>query len=95
MALNVYATYKTKTGDATPTVIASTANPYKFSASVLKALEDNIKSKDEFSMVEELHELSGAPVPPQLAELKGKKPRFTKVAKKEDMAKVVFEMLGI
>lgn len=95
VALNVYAAYKTKTGDATPTVIASTANPYKFSASVLKALEDNIKSKDEFSMVEELHELSGAPVPPQLAELKGKKPRFTKVAKKEDMAKVVFEMLGI
>ena len=95
MALNVYATYKTKTGDATPTVIASTSNPYKFSASVLKALEDNIKSKDEFSMVEELHELSGAPVPPQLAALKGKTPRFTKVAKKEDMAKVVFEMLGI
>ena len=95
VALNVYAAYKTKTGDATPTVIASTANPYKFSASVLKALEDNIKSKDEFSMVEELHELSGAPFPPQLAELKGKKPRFTKVAKKEDMAKVVFEMLGI
>ena len=95
VALNVYATYKTKTGDATPTVIASTANPYKFSASVLKALEDNIKSKDEFSMVEELHELSGAPVPPQLAALKGKTPRFTKVAKKEDMAKVVFEMLGI
>ena len=95
VALNVYATYKTKTGDATPTVIASTANPYKFSASVLKALEDNIKSKDEFSMVEELHELSGAPVPPQLASLKGKTPRFTKVAKKEDMAKVVFEMLGI
>lgn len=95
VALNVYAAYKTKTGDATPTVIASTANPYKFSASVLKALEDNIKSKDEFSMVEELHEISGAPVPPQLAELKGKKPRFTKVAKKEDMAKVVFEMLGI
>ena len=95
VALNVYAAYKTKTGDATPTVIASTANPYKFSASVLKALEDNIKSKDEFSMVEELHELSGAPVPPQLASLKGKTPRFTKVAKKEDMAKVVFEMLGI
>lgn len=46
-------------------------------------------------MVEELHELSGAPVPPQLAALKGKTPRFTKVAKKEDMASVVFEMLGI
>ena len=30
VALNVYAAYKTKTGDSTPTVIASTANPYKF-----------------------------------------------------------------
>ena len=46
-------------------------------------------------MVEELHEVSGAPVPPQLANLKGKEPRFTKVSAKEDMAKVVFEMLGL
>ncbi len=84
-----------KTGDNTPTVIASTANPYKFSKSVLSALENNIQSQDEFSMVEELHEKSGAPVPLQLATLKGKTPRFTKVAAKEDMAQVVFEMLGI
>ncbi len=95
VAVNVYAAYKTKTGDDTPTVIASTANPYKFSKSVLSALEDHIQSADEFSMVEELHAKSGAPVPPQLANLKGKTPRFTKVAAKEDMANVVFEMLGI
>ncbi len=95
VAVNVYAAYKMKTGDNTPTVIASTANPYKFSKSVLSALENNIQSQDEFSMVEELHEKSGAPVPPQLATLKGKTPRFTKVAAKEDMAQVVFEMLGI
>ena len=95
VAVNVYAAYKMKTGDNTPTVIASTANPYKFSKSVLSALENNIQSQDEFSMVEELHEKSGAPVPLQLATLKGKTPRFTKVAAKEDMAQVVFEMLGI
>ena len=95
VALNVYAAYKTKTGDKTPTVIASTANPYKFSKSVLRALKSHIRSADEFDMVEELHEVSGAPVPPQLANLKGKEPRFTKVSAKEDMAKVVFEMLGL
>ena len=95
VAVNVYASYKMKTGDDTKTVIASTANPYKFSNSVLSAVEKYIKSEDEFSMVEELHEKTGAPVPPQLATLKGKTPRFNKVTAKEDMAAVVFEMLGI
>ena len=95
VAVNVYASYRTKTGDNTKTVIASTANPYKFSNSVLSAIENHIQSKDEFETVEELHEKTGAPVPPQLATLKGKTPRFTKVSAKEDMAAVVFEMLGI
>ena len=95
VAVNVYEEYTKRTGDETPTVIASTANPYKFSASVLSAITDDINSEDEFSMVEELFEKSNEPVPPQLATLKGKTPRFTKVADKEDMAQVVFDMLGI
>ncbi|MEG0545742.1 MAG: threonine synthase [Oscillospiraceae bacterium] len=95
VALKVFEEYKAKTGDKTPTVIASTANPYKFSNNVLVSLTDDIKAKDEFSMVDELFAISNEPVPEQLAELKGKKPRFNKVAKKEDMAKVVFEMLKI
>lgn len=95
VALNVYKQYKNKTGDSVPTVIASTANPYKFSASVLSAVSDKIKADNEFDMVEELFEKSGEPVPPQLATLKGKSPRFTKVCNKADMKQVVFDMLGI
>lgn len=95
VAVNVYNAYAKESGDNTPTVIASTANPYKFSASVLSAIETDVKSEDEFSMVEELFEKSKEPVPPQLANLKGKTPRFTRVAAKEDMAQVVFDMLGI
>ncbi|MEG1845794.1 MAG: threonine synthase, partial [Oscillospiraceae bacterium] len=95
VALKVFEEYKAKTGDKTPTVIASTANPYKFSNNVLASLTDDIKAKDEFSMVDELFAISNEPVPEQLSELKGKKSRFNKVAKKEDMAKVVFEMLKI
>lgn len=95
VAVNVYEQYKARTGDTTPTVIASTANPYKFSASVLSAVSDDVKATDEFAMVEELNALTGEPVPPQLASLRGKTPRFTKVAKKENMQDVVFEMLGI
>ncbi len=95
VAVKVYEDYKAKTGDNTPTVIASTANPYKFSASVLSAITDKIKADNEFDMVDELFEKSGEPVPVQLATLKGKKPRFTGVSKKEDMKQVVFDMLGI
>ncbi len=95
VAVNAYEAYVKRTGDETPTVIASTANPYKFSASVLSAVEDNIVSTDEFSMVEELHEKTKEPVPPQLANLKNKTPRFNRVASKDEMTQVVFDMLGI
>lgn len=82
VALNVYAAYKTKTGDSTPTVIASTANPYKFSKSVLHAVAPERVTDDEFETVEALHALTGAPVPPQLSSLRGKTPRFTGVVQK-------------
>ena len=95
VAVKVYDDYVAKTGDKTPTVIASTANPYKFSASVLAAITDEIKADNEFDMVDELFNKSNEPVPQQLATLKGKKPRFTRVSKKEDMKQVVFDMLGI
>lgn len=95
VALKVYEEYAERSGDTTPTVVASTANPYKFSHSVLSAITDNIESDNEFDMVEELFEKSGEPVPPQLATLKGKAPRFTGVSNKDDMKQVVFDMLGL
>lgn len=95
VAVNVYNDYVNRTGDNKPTVIAATANPYKFSASVLSALSDNIAAKDEFAMVNELYALTKEPVPPQLSKLKDKAVRFKDVAEKEDMDKVVFKMLNI
>ena len=95
VAVNVANDYIARTGDKTPMVIASTANPYKFSKSVLSAVKENITSTDEFSMVEELNEFTGVPVPEQLASLKNKTPRFNNVADKEDMPSVVLDMLGI
>lgn len=95
VAVRVANDYIKNTGDNTPMIIASTANPYKFSKSVISAVEENIKSTDDFSMVDELFDITGEPVPMQLASLKGKTPRFTKVAEKNDMPKVVLDMLGI
>lgn len=96
VAVKVYRDYVQKTEDHTPTVIASTANPYKFSASVLKALSgDEPCNADEFEQVELLIKKTGVDCPGQLSSLKGKTPRFTSCCRKEEMAKAVYKMLGI
>ena len=95
VGVHVYNEYRKKTGDTTPTVIASTANPYKFSASVLDALGGNRADWDEFEKVEGLHALTGCEIPAPLASLKDKKVRFEQVCDRDDMRRVVYGMLGI
>ncbi len=96
VAVKVYRDYVANTGDKTPTVIASTANPYKFSAAVLKAVCDkNLDGVDEFAQVDLLKEITGEPCPEQLATLKGKSPRFTDCCEKENMIDTVYQMLSI
>ena len=95
VALDVCDSYIVKTGDTTPVVVASTASPFKFSKAVLTAVEGEKDYADEFSTVNALEDISSLKAPSQLSELKGKEVRFTKVTSKENMADVVFEMLGI
>ena len=95
VALDVCDSYIAKTGDVTPVVVASTASPFKFSKAVLSAVEGEKDYADEFSTVNALEEISSLKAPEQLSALKGKEVRFTKVTTKENMADVVFEMLGI
>lgn len=95
VGVKVYEDYAEKTGDKTLSVIASTANPYKFSASVLKAVAPDRKVESEFDAVDAVREATGVECPAQLAELKGKTPRFKQTCEKSEMTDVVLEMLGI
>ncbi len=95
VAVKVYEDYVKATLDDKETVIASTANPYKFSAAVLGAVSQVPDDADEFEQVELLRSVTGEPCPEQLATLKGKTPRFTDCCNKEDMVNKVYEMLGI
>jgi len=70
------------------TVVLSTASPYKFSKDVLRALTDEIPD-DGFEAMEKLHALSGAAVPPNLANLKGKAVRFNDCIDREAMGDFV------
>ncbi|MBQ8404283.1 MAG: threonine synthase [Clostridia bacterium] len=70
------------------TVVLSTASPYKFSASVLKALGAET-SENEFEMLSTLKKLTGAPVPASLARLAEAENLHTDKIKKEEMQNYV------
>ena len=95
VAQKVYEDYAARTGDRTKTVIASTASPYKFSASVLDALGRLPENSDEFALTEALERASGMTVPAALASLKSKEIRFKDTVSKEEMQKAVFGFLKI
>ncbi len=94
VGLAVYEDYRRATGDTTPTVLASTANPYKFAASVLAALGGEATG-DEFDRLEQLHALTGVEIPAPLNGLRGKAVRFAGVCDQDGMKAVVYRMLGM
>ncbi len=76
VALEVYGQYLAETGDSdTPTVIASTASPFKFPESVLAALGKTVP-EDGFEAMEALQSVSGVKLPEQLKALREKPIRF-------------------
>ncbi|MCH5298311.1 MAG: threonine synthase [Ruminococcus sp.] len=96
VAINVYGQYVSETGDNTPTVIASTASPYKFSKSVLTAVNDSEQLPDsEFDMVDLLNDITGVDIPAPLASLKDKKVKFTDTVKVDEMPEYVLSALGV
>ena len=96
VAIKVYEDYVKSSGDDIVSVIDSTASPYKFSKSVLSAIDSSLSDiSDEFKTVDELNRLTGAEVPAPLKALKDKEIRFKEVCSKENMSEMVFKLLNI
>lgn len=96
VAVKVYEDYRKETGDTTKTLIASTASPFKFSASVLDALgKKPADGTDEYDMVELLHEVSSMEIPQSLAALKTKPRRFDGSIDKSEMQQFVLQELHL
>jgi threonine synthase len=92
---SVLQTYREQTGDRTPTVLASTASPFKFNRAVLEAIGRDTSHKDEFSLLQELSSIIGQAVPEKLTELKFLPEIHQDVCEKEGMAKVILKFLGL
>lgn len=95
VALHVYENYRAASGDTAPAVIASTASPFKFSPSVLEALQGDLNqtSMDEFETLTALSRLSGVPVHPGLQDLQQKPVRHKKACNKEEIASTIASLL--
>ena len=85
--------YRRETGDGLPMLIASTASPFKFGRSVLRAIEDVPDAMDDFDCDERLSQLSGRALPDAIALLRKKPVLHTAVAEKDALWQAVLPLV--
>lgn len=90
VAASVYNDYSCETDDETPTVVLSTANPYKFPIDVLGAIGS--RERDSYKAVVKLYNLTALECPDCILELEGAKEIHTKVIDRTEVKKTVLEV---
>ena len=95
VAATVYDKYRKETGDTTKTVIASTASPYKFTRSVMNAIDSKYDSMGDFELVDELSKISNVKVPNAIEEIRTAPVLHDTVCDSDKMCDEVKKILGI
>lgn len=95
VASRVYRKYAEETGDTAVTVIASTASPYKFTRSVMDAVDKKYDAMSDFELVDELNKISGVAVPRAIDEIRNAPVLHDTVVDAADMKDTVKKFLGI
>ncbi|MDD6798767.1 MAG: threonine synthase [Bacteroides sp.] len=95
VAATVYEKYRKETNDNTKTVIASTASPYKFTRSVLTAIDSKYDSMGDFELVDELNRLSGVDIPKAIEDIRTAPVLHDTVCEVNEMCDNVKRILGI
>ena len=95
VAATVYNKYKADTKDETKTVIASTASPYKFTRSVMEAIDPKYASMGDFELVDKLSELAKVKVPNAIEEIRTAPVLHNTVCEVSEMTNEVKKFLGI
>lgn len=95
VASAVYQKYKKETGDARQTVIASTASPFKFTRSVMNAVDAKYDSMTDFELVDELSKIAEVTVPNAIEEIRTAPVLHDTVCDKSEMKATVENILGL
>ena len=93
VASRVLGDYRVRTGDRTPAIVVSTASPYKFCDSVLRALGEQTDAPGT-ELIGRLERVTGTTAPAPLSGLAGKKVRFDACVAQKKKKKVVEEFLA-
>lgn len=94
VAYAVYMKYLRDTGDSTPSIIASTASPYKFHDKVLKSIGEKC-SGNEFQDLRILSELMDDEIPEQMEELKDLPEIHKDICDKDEMKDIILDFLQV
>lgn len=97
VAYKVYQDYQAQTKDDTKTIIASTASPFKFNASVAQAVlgADQIARQDEFALLDRLSQHTGWPIPTSLQNLNQRPLLHYKKADRRGIKQAVLSTLNM
>ena len=94
VASSVYRRYRAQTKDTIPAVIDSTASPFKFEGSVMKALGEDTSLPD-LELADRLSEIAGVAVPRAVSILRDAPVLHDIVCDREDMKQEVRKFLGL
>ena len=92
VALGVYDRYRQQTADNTPTVVMATASPYKFPASVCKAVTG--RDVPEELATEVLWRATGCPVPEALQDIMDRPVLHNRVIDRNQIVSHIAESIG-
>ena len=93
VAASVYKKYKAETKDDTVTVIASTASPFKFTRSVMVAIDPKYDSMGDFELVDELSKIGNVKVPNAIEEIRNAEVRHNNLVEVDGMKDIVKRFL--
>ncbi len=95
VAAGVYKKYLEETGDQTKAVIASTASPFKFTRSVMDAIDPAYDAKGDFELVDELSKIGNVEVPNAIEEIRTAPVLHDTVCEVDEMCAEVKKFLGV
>jgi threonine synthase len=89
----VYKKYLSETKDRTKTVIVATASPFKFTKSVMGAIDEKYKKFDDFELIEKMADLLQNSIPMGIKDIKKKSILHKAVCNKGKMKEKLAEIL--
>lgn len=94
VAYAAYNKYIKESGDTTPTVIVSTASPYKFAKDVCTAIDEKYKDCDPFELMKELEKISRVKIPAPVVDIEKREVLHNNLCEREKIKDFVRAQLN-